>query len=282
MAEDEKKPHAHEKTEKSVHDHAKEKGHEDHEAKASETKVEEEKKAEEKAEDRPVVVSKKKKHPKPAPKVKVEGEKKESDEVVEEEKRPKKIKPQIDERTRKALLLKNEMARKRRKFKHQQWNLSMEMDRTGWRKPRGKYSKLRHHQVSQGDVVSIGYRGPALARGMHPSGFREVLVHNVKELLNVDAKLQAVRIAAAVGGRKREEIENRADELRVRVLNKREDPDHKIVNVRSVAELEELSPERHSLFVVSNIAKHSQESIRDMAKEKGFKVLNPSHKKVRR
>jgi len=197
---------------------------------------------------------------------------------VVEERRPKKIRPHLDERTRRALLLKNEMARKRRKFKHQQWNFSRELERTGWRKPRGKFSKLRHHQVAQGDIVSAGYRGPVLARGLHPSGFSEVLVHNVKDVLKVDPKREAIRIASTVGARKREEIERHADELGIHILNRRQDPEHKIVRVRCTADLEELSPERHTLLIAREISRGQRESIYRDASEKGFKVLNPPGK----
>lgn len=281
----EERPHLHEKHEKDAHDHSKEKAQDPEEKAKAKDEEKTEAKAEEKKEE-PKVEAKehvaKKKTPKPAPKAKAEGEKLETEEVVEEEKKRVKIKPQLDERTRKALALKNEMARKRRKFKHQQWNFSMEMDRTGWRKPRGKFSKMRHHQVSQGDVVSIGYRGPSLARGMHPSGFIEVMVHNAKELLKVDAKFQAVRIAAAVGRRKRTEIEDRAEELGIRVLNRRTDPDHSVVRVRSIADLEEITPERHTVFIMSCVSRQGRETIQSAAEEKGFKVLNPIPEKVRK
>ncbi|MEM2597607.1 MAG: eL32 family ribosomal protein, partial [Thermofilum sp.] len=55
--------------------------------------------------------------------------------------------------------------------------------------------------------------------GLHPSGFEEVLVHNVKDLERIDPKRQAVRIAATVGRRKRAEILKRAEELGITVLN---------------------------------------------------------------
>jgi large subunit ribosomal protein L32e len=281
----EERPHLHDKSEKDAHDHSKEKTHAPEEKAQAKAEEKTEVKAEEKIEE-PKVEAKervaKKKHPKPVAKPKAEGEKLETDEVVEEKKKRVKIKPQLDDRTRKALALKNEMARKRRKFKHQQWNFSKEMDRTGWRKPRGKFSKMRHHQVAQGDIVSIGYRGPRLARGMHPSGFIEVMVHNAKELLKVDAKHQAARIASAVGGRKRTEIEERAEELGIRVLNRRTDPEHSVVRVRSIADLEGITPERHTVFIMSCVSRQGRETIQSAAEEKGFKVLNPVPGKVKK
>lgn len=69
-------------------------------------------------------------------------------------------------------------------------------------------------------MVEIGYGGPALVRGLHPSGFEEVMVYNVDGLENIDPKTQAARIGGTVGVRKRIDIENRAKELGIRVLNK--------------------------------------------------------------
>ena len=69
-------------------------------------------------------------------------------------------------------------------------------------------------------VVDIGFRGPTEVRGLHPSGFEEVLVYNVDGLEGIDPKVQAVRIGGTVGTKKRIVIQERADELGIRVLNR--------------------------------------------------------------
>ena len=69
-------------------------------------------------------------------------------------------------------------------------------------------------------VVDIGFRGPAEVRGLHPSGFEEVMVYNVEGLEGIDPKAQAVRIGGTVGTKKRIDIQERADELGIRVLNR--------------------------------------------------------------
>ena len=56
-------------------------------------------------------------------------------------------------------------------------------------------------------------------RGLHPSGFEEVRVHNTDDLEGVDGDSQAVRIASKVGARKRERIEEEAEDAGIRVLN---------------------------------------------------------------
>nr|AKQ01771.1 LSU ribosomal protein L32e [uncultured euryarchaeote Rifle_16ft_4_minimus_25120] len=70
------------------------------------------------------------------------------------------------------------------------------------------------------NIPSIGYRGPREVRGLHPSGFQEVLVHTVRQLEGLDPARQAVRVAHGVGTRKRELIEKACDEKDLRVLNR--------------------------------------------------------------
>jgi large subunit ribosomal protein L32e len=90
---------------------------------------------------------------------------------------------------------------------------------TSWRRPRGDLSKQRRGVKGKGDVVEAGYRTPEAVRGRHPSGFEEVRVHTPDDLEGVDPDREAVRIASKVGARKRERIEELAEEREIRVLN---------------------------------------------------------------
>ncbi|WP_323675648.1 50S ribosomal protein L32e [Halorubellus sp. PRR65] len=90
---------------------------------------------------------------------------------------------------------------------------------TSWRKPRGQLSKQRRGIKGKGDTVQAGFRTPKAVRGKHPSGFEEVHVHNVDDLEGVDGDTEAVRIASGVGARKRERIEEHAEDAEIRVLN---------------------------------------------------------------
>jgi large subunit ribosomal protein L32e len=90
---------------------------------------------------------------------------------------------------------------------------------TSWRRPRGTLSKQRRGIKGKGDTVGAGFRTPNAVRGLHPSGFEEVRVHNVDDLEGVDGDSEAVRIASTVGGRKREHIEEEAEDREIRVLN---------------------------------------------------------------
>ncbi len=88
-----------------------------------------------------------------------------------------------------------------------------------WRAPRGNLSKQRRGQKGKGATVEAGFRTPKAARGRHPSGFEEVRVFNTDDLEGVDGETHAVRIGSTVGARKREHIEETAEEAGIRVLN---------------------------------------------------------------
>ena len=88
-----------------------------------------------------------------------------------------------------------------------------------WRKPRGNLSKQRRGIKGKGATVEAGFRTPTAVRGLHPSGFEEVRVHRPEDLEAVDPDREAVRIASAVGARKRERIEDIAADREIRVLN---------------------------------------------------------------
>ncbi|WP_226039041.1 50S ribosomal protein L32e [Natrinema sp. DC36] len=98
-----------------------------------------------------------------------------------------------------------------------------------WRRPRGQLSKQRRGVKGKGPKVEAGYRTPKAVRGKHPSGFEEVYVENLDDLAGVDGDSEAVRIASAVGARKRERIEEEAEDQGVRVLN----PTYEEVEVES-------------------------------------------------
>lgn len=88
-----------------------------------------------------------------------------------------------------------------------------------WRHPRGLQSKQRRGIVSKGPAVRAGYRSPVAVRGLHPSGFDEILIHTPDELVLIDPEFEAIRIASKVGAKKKAVIEETAIELGIKVLN---------------------------------------------------------------
>ena len=130
-----------------------------------------------------------------------------------------KAKPELDDETTDALAKRALISGRRPAFKRQEWYRYQCLGEK-WRKPKGIHSKMRRHENVRPPMVDIGSRGPAVARNLHPSGFEEVLVYNIAGLENIDNKKQAVRIGGTVGTKKRMAIEDRADELGIRVLNR--------------------------------------------------------------
>jgi len=88
-----------------------------------------------------------------------------------------------------------------------------------WRRPRGKDSRMRLQKSGAPPLVKIGYRGDKDFRGLHPSGFEEVLVSRPEDLERIDPSRQAIRIAAGVGRLKRIRIAEVAREKGIKILN---------------------------------------------------------------
>ena len=130
-------------------------------------------------------------------------------------------KPVLDEETTKALAFRAQQKKKQPAFRRQEWYRYKRLSRSSWRKPNGLQSKMRLNRKYRPPMVRIGYRKISSARGLHPSGFEEVMVHNQSDLEGLDPETQAIRIGARVGNRKRLDIHDKANSLGIRVLNQR-------------------------------------------------------------
>ena len=116
------------------------------------------------------------------------------------------------------ILLKEEISKKRPKFIRQEsWRYRRIKEM--WRKPKGIDSKMRLRVKGWPALVKVGYRGPSIARKLHPSGFHDTLVHNMRELEKINSKTDAARLASTLGTRKRLILLARAKELGIKVLN---------------------------------------------------------------
>jgi len=137
--------------------------------------------------------------------------------IVEKGEYIPKQKPKLDSATIKKINLRNKT---KKRFFRQEWFRYKRLKKK-WRRPRGRHSKMRKNLKYRPPMVKIGYRNPTEIRGLHPSGYQDVLITTLQELEKMDPKTQAARIAHSVGGKKREEIEDRANNLGIRILNRR-------------------------------------------------------------
>ncbi len=121
----------------------------------------------------------------------------------------------------KALKMRERVKKKKPSFVRQESWRYMRL-KENWRKPKGIDNKMRRKIKGWPPTVNVGYRGPKAVRGLHPSGYKEVLVHNLDELKEVDPKTQVVRIAHTVGKRKRTKIIAEARKKKITIINLKE------------------------------------------------------------
>ncbi|OYT29979.1 50S ribosomal protein L32e [Thermoplasmatales archaeon ex4572_165] len=130
-----------------------------------------------------------------------------------------KKKAELSDDIKKYLPIREELKKRTPHFYREEWFRYKKLGKS-WRRPDGISSKMRRNFKYRPNRVRVGYRGPKKTRGLHPSGFQEIMVYNTNDLEAIDPKTQAARIGGAVGTRKRIEIEKKASELDIRILNK--------------------------------------------------------------
>merc|ERR1712228_591380 len=91
----------------------------------------------------------------------------------------------------------------------------------GWRKPKGIDNRVRRKFKGMYKMPNIGYGSAKLTKHMMPSGFKKVLVHNLKELevLMMQNKTYCAEIARGVSSKNRKTLVERVAQLAIRVTN---------------------------------------------------------------
>jgi len=188
---------------------------------------------------------------------------------------PKK-KPELPENIKRYLRLRERMKAKMPDFIRYDSHKVQRIG-TSWRRPKGLHNKMRKRFAHKPPMVDIGYRVPRIVRGLHPSGFKEILVHNVNDLEKIDPKTEAARIAHTVGRRKRIQIERRALELGIRVLNPRylrPHADNKVLFMaHAVHDLKWANPETDVIKPYEGLDQEEREAIIEEAKTLGYEVI---------
>jgi large subunit ribosomal protein L32e len=180
--------------------------------------------------EKPKDLQKKVEKKKPSPKVKskkkeekpkeIEVQKKEEKIKSTEEKKEykTKIKPKLNKQLEEKLRIRKQIKNRTPEFLREEWFRYGKISKN-WRKPDGMTSKMRLHKKYRQSVVRVGFRGPRNTRGLHSSGFEEVFVFNPNDLSKIDPNKQAARIGSSVGTKKRLDIQKKAEELKIRILN---------------------------------------------------------------
>jgi len=114
--------------------------------------------------------------------------------------------------------LRSNYKKKRPSFRRvESWRLKRVKD--PWRKAIGIDSQTRKKTKAGVKSPSAGYRGPKKVRGLHPSGYEEVTVENIKDFEQLNKRKQAVKIASKLGGKKRIFLIDYARRRGFKVLN---------------------------------------------------------------
>lgn len=145
----------------------------------------------------------------------------EESETLEEEEKVYKArkKPKLTKDLKNRLRLRKQIKNRTPDFLREEWYRYKKIPKN-WRKPDGITSKMRINLKYRPSMARVGFRGPRETRYLHSSGFEEVPVHNIQDIEKLNPETQAARIGSTVGTKKRLEIQKRADELDIRILNR--------------------------------------------------------------
>lgn len=117
----------------------------------------------------------------------------------------------------KSLELRKKMKKKKPKFFRQDGHKKVKLKKC-WRAPKGRQSKMRLKKKGKRKQPSTGYSSPKKVRGLHPTGLKPILVYNIDDL-NKIKEGEGIILSGKIGNRKKLEIINKIQELKLSLLN---------------------------------------------------------------
>lgn len=110
-----------------------------------------------------------------------------------------------------------------------------------WRRPKGKHSKMRENRIGKHPRVEIGYRNPALVRGLTLTGMAPKLIHNIEELQRLNKQTDIAIVSATVGLKSRLEIAKKAQELGIKTNLKQEKLNERLAALKKQHEAKKIA-----------------------------------------
>jgi len=135
-----------------------------------------------------------------------------------------------------------------------------------WRKPKGMHSKVRRKERQVIDMPSSRRRSPAKTRGLHPSGFEEILVSTLSQLEKIDPKTQVARFSK-MGRKKKTMLFNHAKKQKIKVLNFKPEVKEKKEEVKIEKQKEEIKKKETPKPVKKEVKKTEKPEKKEVPKK---------------
>ena len=111
-----------------------------------------------------------------------------------------KIKPQLNEKVKEQLLIRRQIKKRTPHFLRDEGFRYKRIPKN-WRRPTGYTSKLRINLKYRPSKVRVGFRAPKMVRGLHASGFEEVMISRLKNLRRLIRRNRRCALAALLARR---------------------------------------------------------------------------------
>ncbi len=88
-----------------------------------------------------------------------------------------------------------------------------------WQKWRKKRGESRNVRKEDGLTPKTGFGKNSELKGLHPSGFKQVIVYNLNDLKQIKPENTGIIVASAVGKRKKKTFIKKAKEMKIKIFN---------------------------------------------------------------